>query len=495
MFAVRGTSVVTAAVVALAGLVGTSHAAAPSFSLSEFKPCDDNPEALCAVLSVPERWGDPRGGMIDLLVAKRSATASGSAYKGVLLADAGGPHGNSAQSLSGNEYHSWYKNFTEPVREAFDIVAINEREGQIKCEGHQLGPKPPLAPERDTFDRVTADNERYAAGCRPEALRRINSLDRARDLDALRRALGVVRVSFYGVSYGTVVGQVLADRYPGNIRSMVLDSPQYPRLSTRDYLVSAAAGIEDIAHGFARWCEAHQEGQCRSLARVVGAGGAITTEQVIDHLRKLSALAEQGKLKGVTPDEVTQTFNYLNPLKDIPGKLAALADTLAGWEAAGHRGPTVDDDREPSQTLLRCNDFFDGTIKTYEQWSSLWQSSREVAPIVRTADNHWTWMRACLGTGLGKAPGQWRPKPFPTAVPLLVTSMRYDGATPWNWARELANDASARLITYNGFGHGAYDATIEHQPGRDCVAGPVEDFLVNGVVPAGDKECRGATAA
>ncbi|MEU4447578.1 alpha/beta hydrolase [Actinosynnema sp. NPDC050801] len=138
--------------------------------------------------------------------------------------------------------------------------------------------------------------------------------------------------------------------------------------------------------------------------------------------------------------------------------------------------------------LLRCNDFFDRTITTEDQWRDLWRSSRDVAPIVRTSSWHWVWMRTCLGTDLG----EWRPEPFPGQVPLVVTSMRYDGATPQVWARRLAADASAPLISYNGFGHGAYDATIEHRTGRDCVARPVEAFLLHGTEPA-DTRCQGRT--
>jgi pimeloyl-ACP methyl ester carboxylesterase len=417
----------------------------------------------------------------------------------VLLVDAGGPEGTSADSLEGD----WYDKFTKPVRAAFDIVAINERESQVRCQGPRVNAELPLAPEPGVFDTLTADNDRYARSCRPDVLLTINSLDRARDMDALRRGLGVDAVRFFGVSYGTVAGQALAELYPATIRAMVLDSPQRPRLSTRDYLVSAAAGTEEVVHGFARWCLAHwmarpRHGSCRNLARAIGPGGPITAERVIAHLRELAAAAEAGKLTDdqgdlVTPDVLTRLFSLFYARKDDSLHLEAQADTLARWRVA-HRedvaARTVDEATEDSHTLLRCNDFFDRTITTDEQWHGLWQDSRDGAPTVRTSAQHWTWMRACLGTGLGR----WRPEPFPSAVPLLVTSMRYDSTTPWTWARGLATEAVAPLITYNGFGHGAYDATITHRTGRDCVAHPVEDFLLNGIVPT-DRRCRGATAA
>lgn len=493
-----GRRAVVAAAVVLSSVVVVPRAAATSSSLSEFRPCEPNPAAWCATLSVPERWdAAATTGMVHLNVVKRAATGPGGATKGVLLADAGGPRGGSAGALRG----SWYEQFTKRVRDAFDIVAIDERESGIVCQGPQLSAALPLAPEVGTFDALVADNVRYAASCRPAALKTIDSLDRARDLDALRRGLGVDAVGFFGVSYGTVTGQALAELFPGTIRAMVLDSPQYPRLSTQDYLVTAAAGAEDVARGFAGWCAAHQDdqpeqGSCRSLARVIGTG-RVTAERVVVHLRRLLTLAEAGVLvddRGgtVTADALSAAFFGLLHPQDLPFHLGERADALAGLRARQREDVAnrlVAEPESDTQTLLRCNDFYDRSVTTYGQWLSLWHRGRAVAPTVRTSSWHWTWMRACVGTDLGR----WRPLPFPVAVPLLVTSMRYDSVTPWTWARRLASDASAPLITYDGFGHGAYDATIWYEPGRHCVAHPVEGFLLDGVEPA-DTRCQGATA-
>ncbi|MEU4447577.1 alpha/beta fold hydrolase [Actinosynnema sp. NPDC050801] len=253
----------------------------------------------------------------------------------MLLFDNGGPEGLSANTLEGEGY----QRFTEPVRGAFDIVALDEREGKIACQGPQVNEHLPLDPSLSAFTVLTTDNDRYAKSCHPPGLKTINSLDRARDLDALRRGLGVDVVSFYGVSYGTVVGQALAELFPDTIRSMVLDSPQYPRLSTRDYLLTAAAGIEDMAHGFARWCQAPQftrpgKGSCRTLARTVGKGVGITAKQVLDHLTGLRSLAEAGKLRDgqgrlVTPDDLTAVFQSLQYHKDSSYHLEEQAGVLA----------------------------------------------------------------------------------------------------------------------------------------------------------------------
>jgi pimeloyl-ACP methyl ester carboxylesterase len=49
----------------------------------------------------------------------------------------------------------------------------------------------------------------------------------ADDLDAVRRALGLGKVFFYGDSYGTFFGQAYAVRHPGSLRGLILDSA-YP---------------------------------------------------------------------------------------------------------------------------------------------------------------------------------------------------------------------------------------------------------------------------
>ena len=65
-----------------------------------------------------------------------------------------------------------------------------------------------------------------AGACETRAagtLRFINTVDAARDMDRIRQALGLSSISFYGLSYGTVLGAVYADLFPGHITAMVLD--------------------------------------------------------------------------------------------------------------------------------------------------------------------------------------------------------------------------------------------------------------------------------
>ena len=59
-----------------------------------------------------------------------------------------------------------------------------------------------------------------------------------------------------------------------------------------------------------------------------------------------------------------------------------------------------------------------------------------------------------------------------------------DPATPYIWAEALAGQLeSGVLVSYDGEGHTAYGM------GNQCIVDTVDDFFVNGTVPAADPNC------
>src|SRR5260370_29842015 len=52
----------------------------------------------------------------------------------------------------------------------------------------------------------------------------MTSANPARDMDSIRAAFGVSKISYYAFSYGTYMGQVYATLFPDRVRRMVLDS-------------------------------------------------------------------------------------------------------------------------------------------------------------------------------------------------------------------------------------------------------------------------------
>jgi hypothetical protein len=85
----------------------------------------------------------------------------------------------------------------------------------------------------------------------------------------------------------------------------------------------------------------------------------------------------------------------------------------------------------------------------------------------------------------------WRAEPdvatgpfaAPGAPTLLVLGTTNDPATPYPWARSLARQLDARLVTLDDDGHAAYGR------GNDCVDDLVHDYLLDLTVPPDGTEC------
>ena len=65
----------------------------------------------------------------------------------------------------------------------------------------------------------------------------------ARDLDAIRAALGDEKLTYLGYSYGTRIGSAYAEAFPHNVRAMVLDGAVDPNQNIVDESVAQGTGF------------------------------------------------------------------------------------------------------------------------------------------------------------------------------------------------------------------------------------------------------------
>jgi pimeloyl-ACP methyl ester carboxylesterase len=114
-----------------------------------------------------------------------------------------------------------------------------------------------------------ADERRYLArtvelarrcGQRNGALlAHISMADQVRDLDHLRRLAGDRRLTFFGESNGTLMGQTYANMFPGRVRAMALDGIVDPIPYNRGTAAALANGLTDtdlVWDQFVAACEA-----------------------------------------------------------------------------------------------------------------------------------------------------------------------------------------------------------------------------------------------
>ncbi len=191
-----------------------------------FEPCalaapgGSSVEAQCATLAVPEDHDIPDGRKIDLAVAL--VPARGMAEADPIYMIAGGPGQSAIESFPA------LANAFSDVRRNRHVILVDARgtggSNPLQCPG--FSDEATLAdPANETPEAVV----RLTEACRDELaktsdLRFYTTGDHIRDLDLVRRKIGVERINLVGVSYGTRVAQQYAAAYPRYTRSLVLDS-------------------------------------------------------------------------------------------------------------------------------------------------------------------------------------------------------------------------------------------------------------------------------
>lgn len=83
----------------------------------------------------------------------------------------------------------------------------------------------------------------------------------AQDVDQLRQALNVDKMSLYNASFGTRLGLIYLINYPEHVENMVLDSNISPNNDLSKFISEASIGNEKALNQFFEFCSAAQ-GQC-----------------------------------------------------------------------------------------------------------------------------------------------------------------------------------------------------------------------------------------
>ena len=178
----------------------------------------------CASIAAPEDPRRPWGPTIALHIAVLPATMRPAA--GALFYLEGGPGGAATQAAV-----EVNRLFAEVGRRR-DVVMVDQRgtggSARLACPDRRVR-------ARDTA-AVTAYLRHCFARLRGDARLDTTSVA-ADDIEAVRRTLGYGRIDLYGGSYGATLAQAYLRRYPGSVRSVVLDSGSLP--DVRIYDVSA----------------------------------------------------------------------------------------------------------------------------------------------------------------------------------------------------------------------------------------------------------------
>jgi pimeloyl-ACP methyl ester carboxylesterase len=194
-------------------------------------------DAVCGHVEVPFDRADPSAGMIPVAYELHRHTAVGPSDSTILV-DFGGPGVSSTARR--DDPRSWFG----AALETHDLLLVDARgtgrSGAIDCPDYQHGLAPLIEAEASCAAQLGAAATRYSTA------------DIAADDEAVRAALHIEKLDFVGSSYGGRTAAAFATRYPGHLRSVLLNSPWGE--PTRDVFGGPAGGLRRIIERVGEIC-------------------------------------------------------------------------------------------------------------------------------------------------------------------------------------------------------------------------------------------------
>jgi pimeloyl-ACP methyl ester carboxylesterase len=460
----RPLALLTAAATAITAVaIGASPAqAAPS--TIDWQPCAGTPGVECGTLSVPVDWSRPWGQRIDLALARRKATER----IGSVLVIPGGPGGSGVEMVRESPVLS------ETVARRFDIVGLDPRgangSAPIQCDLAIALEQYPVAPRNQAeFDQAMDHSRRYADSCRRLSgpiVDFVDSVSVARDMDAVRAALGEAKLTSIGHSYGTLAEQMYAELFPNRVRALTIDSTMDHSLSSAlQFLGTESLGVQQSFDEFVKW-----------NARTPDS--PLAGQDVRAVYRDLLARAERGELP-LTPEDLRfltfQSF-YDPDWRTLAATYSSLQAnvTARAWSPATVADPLL---------AMFCQDW-SLPVRSYADLAAYRSViQRTVAPDIQVSPLAEYVTVACAGWTQATRNPQHRLH-ITTTAPILVVNGLFDPATPYQWATNVASQSrSLHLLTYDGWGHVAYDS------GSTCVVDAVDTYLLTVRTPPPGTHC------
>jgi pimeloyl-ACP methyl ester carboxylesterase len=331
-------------------------------------------------------------------------------------------------------------------------------------------------------------DQQFGQGCVARSgalLPHVGTRDAARDMDVIRAVLRDDKLNFFGYSYGTYLGSFYAGMFPQRVGRFVLDGALDPSLDSASLTEVQAAGFQDAFDRFADHCAATT--QCP-----IGDSRQDITDRVVGLFDKLDAAPlRTGKGRLLTEADAVTGLAYamylpelwdteVNALADAyAGRgdiLLGLADQLLSRDTDG----SFKDNSNEANYAVNCLDH-PGDDTAAEAQATL--------PALKAASAVFGVHFAFSSLPCASMPSE-NPIPVPGpiraagAAPILVVGTTHDPATPYAWARALANQLeSGVLLTRDGDGHTAYGR------GNTCVDSAVDAYLLTGRPPKNGTEC------
>ncbi|MFD9335395.1 alpha/beta hydrolase [Streptomyces sp. NPDC060028] len=438
------------------------------------------PTLQCASLRVPLDHDRPGGRLISLALTRVPHTAATS--QGPLLVNPGGP-GGSGRTLAGFVASALPKD----VAARYDVIGFDPRgvgksEPTLDCGSGYFSPvRPDSVPLDQQTERANLERVRkFAESCQTkhaDVLPYIGTVSAARDIEAVRIALGAQKISYFGYSYGTYLGAVYAKLHPERVHRLVLDSVVDPSgVWYQDNLAQDEAF--DARHkAFLAWVAQYDDKYrlgsdpaaverswyaMRDSLRETPAGGKVGPAELED------TYLPGGYFNGYWPN-LAEAFSAYSVGKD-PKPLVAAYERFGAVEPSAGNSYSV-------YTAVQCRD--SAWPKDWNEWrADMWRTHAK-APFM-------TWNNAWYNAPCAFWPGEPLQAPDVTNADLpqaLLFQATADAATPYEGAVSMRDKlAGAALVVEEGGGNHGISLS-----GNKCLDEKLSAYLLTG--KAADATC------
>jgi pimeloyl-ACP methyl ester carboxylesterase len=448
------------------------------------------PRTTCYTLTVPLDWSTPTDGRtVDILLTVTSAKRKPGRLG--LTWNPGGPGGEAVQRVG-----EFYAYMPKSIQDNFDFVSWDPR-GVGLSEPKLQGCVPASVQPADTgpvdweaywqeVADVSGAATRACIAANPDVAPYLGTWQVVRDMEAMRQALGYAKWNYWGMSYGTRVGNTYARTFPSRLRAFIQDGSVMANESITRFGSTTPAGDYATLQVYAS-IKGKKQGKKLEVIfdflddyTLVPAGGGapITRWSLMEHLNE----------------------NMRKPalLNDLPGFVNVLYAAVKAQEAGQPRKAAravqkidplivVDDNSDSFLTdLINCVDLPDRpTVASLARMSEAAETNYGTAygtSVVRAS--------SCLGV----------PSEFSTpvnddysllklATPPLFLLTTGDAGTPWVWGRSLANTfVGSKVMTYDSTEHVSFFRTPSA-----CMKSAAEKYLLSLTLPRKDGFCEYAT--
>jgi pimeloyl-ACP methyl ester carboxylesterase len=489
-----------AAAPAVAAVIAHSSASAPKAGSITWGTCSESDlqsaGAQCGLLAVPLNYSNPTGPTIQISVSIIRHTSAKAHYKGIILTNPGGPGGSGLDLnvflIEELQAEQGQKNKTDV---SFDKAAIGDYDW-VGFDPRGVGTSVPsitCQPNYFSGDRRSYNprnksiltywlkrTKSYATACATHSsaqlalLHNMTTRDSARDMNSIRQALGQNKISYYGFSYGTYLGQVYATMFPAHVRRLILDSNVDPRnvwyKANLNQDVAFQHNIEIWFSWLAKYHKFYHLGQTRAAVQ--------------RRFNTVEASLAKHPIKGkVGPDEWVDIFleagYYQLTWLQLGQAFASWANTHSA--AAGNNLVTLYQDTDgPGND----NEFavYNAVQCTDVQWPLSWAKWSKDNHRVNKIAPFETW-----GNAWFNAPCLYWPAPASTPTHVngskiggtLLIDETGDAATPFEGSREVRRLFPHSVLLAEPGGTTHADSLF----GDLCVDNTIARYLANGKLP------------